>query len=85
MIRIFGNFKLDGGFEVLSKHDMATFVISLVLIVGLVVLVITNHFTNDIQTIFMSLIPGVFGYWFGRGSAQGGATDAGNVPGNASN
>lgn len=65
-MRLFGNFKINGGVEMSSKHDLLTAVITVVLIVIGGFLIYTNHVT--IASVGTGLLM-ILSYWFARGGA----------------
>lgn len=77
MLKLFGNFEAKGGFEVTSKHDILTAVITCVLIVAAVVLQVTHTLTGQLVTIFGGLLTAIGTYWFVRG---GMVSQQGNAP-----
>lgn len=76
MLRVFGKFNMDGGFEMTSQHDLWTGVITVVVLVLFGALVITNHATTGVEAIGTTGLGMLFTYWFTRGGNNMAQTSA---------
>jgi hypothetical protein len=71
MSRFWAKFSFKGGFEVTTKHDMITGLITIIMILFVGALAVTNHLSGAIETASLSGLGMIFVYWFSRGSAIG--------------
>ena len=64
-----GKLSVKGGFELQTKHDYLTALVSIALLAAFVVLDITNHLTGQTTTGFLTAMGAFATYWFTRGGS----------------
>jgi len=69
LVKVFGNFTLKGGFEVTSKHDLLTAIMSILVLAGIVGLTMTGHDHSTAMAALLAGLGGLFSYWFARGGS----------------